>query len=214
MKARTLPITLLLMLGLVAGAHAQVYRCVEDGTGRITFSDMPCHGKATGREIDVTPNTLDASAGREQALRSEVQELREKLREQQQTSQTDVTGRTQADLQATRFDSKACEDARWYYESETRTNPNNEAAIDAKRSAMFGACGMKEPDRVEVRRNVVVRQELAPVPRSMAPAGLDTRCNGSDCRDSAGNHFQKDRRGTLHSPNGPCRFIGKSLHCP
>lgn len=214
MTARTLPIALLLALGLITGAHAQVYRCVEGGTGKITFSDIPCHGRATGRQVDATPNTLDSSASREQALRSEVQELRDKLREQQQASQAETTGRTQADLHAERIDSKACEDARWYYESETRTNPNNQAAIDAKRSAMFGACGMKEPDRVEVRRGVVVREQLLPPVRQSMPAGLDTRCNGSDCQDSAGNHFVRDQRGTLHSPRGPCRFIGKTLHCP
>lgn len=191
--------------------HAQVYKCVEDKTGRISFSDIPCHGKTSGSHIDATPNTLDYSGSREQALKSEVQTLREKLREQDSRVNRETVGRTQADLQAARIDTKACEDARWYYESESRTNPNNKAAIEAKRAAMYGACGMKEPDRVEViNRQVVPATGNAPY---VKPSPF-THCDNSGCWDSAGARYQRSGPDTFIGPRGSCRVIGNSMHCP
>jgi hypothetical protein len=35
----------LLAISLSCTAHAQVYKCKEDGSGKITYSGVPCHGR-------------------------------------------------------------------------------------------------------------------------------------------------------------------------
>ncbi|WP_420094145.1 hypothetical protein [Parazoarcus communis] len=121
---------------------------MEDGSGKIVFSDVPCHGKTSGRPVDASPNTIDASGSREQALRREVQELRERMNKYESASQA---SRSPSDQQSPRIDSRACEQARRSYDIEAGSLMQNRAAIEAKRSAMYGACGMREPTRIEIR---------------------------------------------------------------
>jgi hypothetical protein len=56
------------LLVACASAQAGVFKCVEDGTGKISFSDVPCHGKASGGQIVVQPtNQFDGSGYRREA---------------------------------------------------------------------------------------------------------------------------------------------------
>jgi hypothetical protein len=49
-------------------SHAGVFKCVEDGTGKITFSDTPCPSNAEGGRIVVKPtNQFDGSGYRQKA---------------------------------------------------------------------------------------------------------------------------------------------------
>lgn len=139
---------------LSAPAWAQVFKCVEERSGKVVFSDVPCHGKTSGRAVDATPNTIDASGSREQALRREVQELRERMGNYESASKA---GRSPSDQQSPRIDSRACEQARRSYDIEAGAFKQNKAAIEAKRSAMYGACGMREPTRIEINNEYRAR---------------------------------------------------------
>lgn len=58
-------------------AVAQVYKCKEDGTGKISFSDAPCQGKNVGDAIAVQPaNQFDGSRLRQEAARRQWEEAR------------------------------------------------------------------------------------------------------------------------------------------
>ena len=154
MSAPVLPTAaLLLALCWSTFASAQIYRCVDPANGHTSFTDQPCPPGQTAAEIAVPePNTVDSSGAREQALLREMEALRERVRAAEEAR----VQRSEADLQAERVDSFACSQAQRAYELEAGALKQNEAAIEAKRAAMYGACGLREPDRVEIEQKVIV----------------------------------------------------------
>lgn len=154
MSAPVLPTAaLLLALCWSTFASAQIYRCVDPANGHTSFTDQPCPPGQAAAEIAVPePNTVDSSGAREQALLREMEALRERMRAAEEAR----VQRPEADLQAERVDSFACSQAQRAYELEAGALKQNEAAIEAKRAAMYGACGLREPDRVEIEQKVIV----------------------------------------------------------
>lgn len=155
---------LLLTLFSLANAAAQhVYKC-KNVTGKIEFSDGPCQADRIGEKVPLRENSLDSSGSREYMLRKENEQLKEQLKNQQQAAPP-YTGvapqRTQPDLQAERIDTLACERAKRDYEVTASSTANSRAIVEAKRSAMYGVCGMREPDRntitIENRINNTIR---------------------------------------------------------
>ncbi|NMG71169.1 DUF4124 domain-containing protein [Parazoarcus communis] len=133
-------------------AQAQVYKCLDQKTGETAYSDIPCSISARTQAVNTEPNVIDASGSREQALKKEIDALRDELRVHK--SSASASNRSQADLQAERIDSRACEQARRSYDIEAGSLKQNKAAIESKRAAMYGACGMQEPDKVEINNTI------------------------------------------------------------
>lgn len=138
----------------------QVFKCLNS-VGKVEFSDVPCQGARTGGRVEAQGNSIDSSGSRELQLRFENERLKEQLREQERRAASAKGSRTQQDLQAERVDSFACEKAKRDYEVTANSNSSNASIVQAKRSMMYGACGMREPDNkivnVETRVNNVVR---------------------------------------------------------
>jgi hypothetical protein len=77
-------------------AHAEFYKCVEDGTGKISFSDVPCHGKDSGQRITVKPtNQFDGSGYRREAARERQQDAERYYRKAQE-EQDEADARAEA----------------------------------------------------------------------------------------------------------------------
>ena len=141
--------SLLLGISFSNGAGAQIFRC-QNAMGKIEFSDAPCSSAHTKSEIRARPNTLDSSGSRELLLRQENEKLREQLTQQQNTiSRSTAPQRTQPDLQSERIDTIACERAKRDYEITANASSNSDkpAIVEAKRSMMYGTCGMREPNK-------------------------------------------------------------------
>lgn len=153
---------LALATGGNASAQQHVYKC-QSAAGKYEFSDAPCNGARTSEKLQTQGNSLDFSGSRESQLRRENEQLREQMRDQQKgaTSAGSAPRRTQPDLQAERVDTIACERAKRDYEVTANSNYNNTPIVDAKRSMMYGTCGMREPDsktiNVDTRINTYVR---------------------------------------------------------
>ena len=153
---------LALLAGGNASAQQHVYKC-QSATGKYEFSDAPCNGARTSEKLQTQGNSLDFSGSRESQLRRENEQLKEQLREQQkrENSVGSAPRRTQPDLQAERVDTIACERAKRDYEVTANSNYNSTRIVDAKRSMMYGTCGMREPDsktiNVDTRINTYVR---------------------------------------------------------
>lgn len=143
-------------------AQQQVFKC-KDAKGKVEFTDYPCGASRTGGRIPVEVNSIDFSAGREFQLRRENEQLKEQLRDQQRNTTSNGTApqRTQPDLQAQRIDSLACERAKRDYEVTASSTANSRGIVQSKRSMMYGACGMQEPDQnainIDTRVNNFVR---------------------------------------------------------
>lgn len=123
-----------------AAAAGDVHRCTS-ASGKVEFSDTPCGASRKAAVVDARPNSLDTSAVREQLLRIENKALRDEV----------AAGRPatpmQAPLEPTRADSPACRTATRDAEAAATSIENNRELIRARRSAMFIACGVPEPDR-------------------------------------------------------------------
>lgn len=75
-------------------ADAQVFRCKDERTGRIAYSDIPCSGSTAGGAVNIQQNTLDTSGSREQAMRLEVQQLRQRMESYESNASRPAYGRT------------------------------------------------------------------------------------------------------------------------
>ena len=154
--------TLLLGISLSGGAVAQIFRC-QNAMGKIEFSDAPCNSAHTKSEIKARSNTLDLSGNRELLLRQENEKLRQQLTQQQNTiSIGSAPQRTQPDLQSERIDTIACERAKRDYEVTANAGSNSDkpAIVEAKRSMMYGTCGMREPNKNTTNINVDINNRI------------------------------------------------------
>ncbi len=85
------------------------------------------------------------------------------------------------------------------------------ASIQAKTVAMRSACGMREPDQVEINQYNQGGGRL----RYRAP-GVITSCDPGGCWDSNGERYNRGAGNTLFPANGSpaCQVLGNQLHCP
>lgn len=128
-------------------ALADVYRC-QSPTGKVAFSDAPCTVGNAGQAVDIRPNVVNTSDLREQMLRAENQVLKDQLAAKPAGS---IQQPLPSNSEAWRIDTAACRTAKHDYEISASSIDKNPAMLRARESAMYGACGMREPDRTTVK---------------------------------------------------------------
>lgn len=158
-----------LLLAFAAPANAQVYKC-QSADEKIVYSDVPCKsGTQTVTDIPVTvPGNASANSAESAALARQMDSAVKSAiadndlhraqalattREhwdwiaaaKREANQTPGLGRTEADLSAERGDSQACQQAIRSYELEASSTFDEPEALNAKKSIMHAACGIKEP---------------------------------------------------------------------
>ena len=145
-------------------AQAEVYKCETD-SGKIEFSDSPCANNAKGGKIVVKPNSLDTSAVREQNLREQNQQLQEKL-----NSNTGNSQQTNNTANSSLMDSYACKQAKRDYEVTASSIDKDPAMLQMRSSAMYAACGIREPDRkitnIKIENNPILQSKPISKPAS------------------------------------------------
>lgn len=190
-KLAVIPLTLFALAG---AAHAQVYKCKEDGTGKITFSDVPCHGKNAGHAVDVRPtNQFDGSGLRQEAER-------ERWQEQARRYSSSGSGSI-GDGDARRRSSNSSRDSTC--EQMLREPANSRA----KRAALAAACGSSAPE---------IRDEPTSMPAPLPAPTTITNCDSAGCWDNMGGRYNKGG-GTTYFPasgGGACQMIGGVMRCP
>ncbi len=136
--------------GLMSNVQAaEVYKCTT-ASGKVEFTDAPCGTERKSSVVDARPNSLDNSAVREQLLKIENRSLQDKLAATQPTPLTSM----QAQTDSTRADSAGCRSAKRDAEIAATSVENNRDLIRARRSAMYIACGVREPDKQTTNINV------------------------------------------------------------
>jgi len=162
-----------LLTASAAGAlQAQtVYRC-QSPSGQVLFSDEPCPAGSRVERVNVQPNSIDASGDRARGWSSSPPAPA--AAPPRETVRSDTADAAAAD----RSQSFACRQAQRDYEVTASSTANPPALIEAKRSAMFAACGLREPDRapselgpvfVPVPVPVPVRPVVRPRPQPVPP---------------------------------------------
>ena len=199
------PIAFLLILFAIASpVQAQVYKCAESGTGKITFSDVPCHGKNSGHAIEVKPtNQFDGSGLRRQA---------ERQRWEDRSRASPVRGGGIADPAAVdrasdRTQSAACAEAR-------KPIPGARGETASQRSAIMAAChGVNVPP---TQYAPSASPNRIPIPAPPIGPSVITNCDAGGCWDNVGGRYSKGA-GNIYIPasgGGACQMIGGMMHCP
>lgn len=132
--------SLFLMIVFSGGVCAQqIFKCKNLVSGKFEFTNSPCGGATAGEEVKPRNNTIE--------------------RPWVAPAPSIAPQRTQSDLQAERVDSRACESAKLDYDVTVGSAGNGRALIEAKRSFMYGACGMGEPNKTTTNINtrIIVR---------------------------------------------------------
>lgn len=176
-------------------AQAQVYKCVGPD-GRPAFSDRPCGASYRSCQVDSRPNSIDTSGAREQALKRENERLREQLateRTRAQVPSGPVIGRTRADLEAEKSNSRECAIAKRNYEFAASSIANKGGEVAAAKRGMYSACGMREPD------NIIVNN------LGTTSTGVITHCVGKLCYDSGGKSYIPVSNCRIGAPASLCR---------
>lgn len=213
------PICLVFLMG-----QTKVYRCIDPATNATRFSDVPCQTREQESSRIVRPNSISTQGAREQALLQEIRQLQGQLRDQESRSYSTQTstGMTQSDLQAQRIDARACEQARRSYEVESGSISKSAARVKMKREAMYGACGMREPDRTEInvidnRRDEARHVEDHGERRNGSHVGpsMITNCDAGGCWDNLGGRYNRGAGDTYFGPSGSaCQMVGTQMICP
>jgi hypothetical protein len=160
------------MFLIAAPVSAEIYKCTN-ADGKTSFSDAPCPKGQTGQVVEVKSNSIDTSEQREQSLKSENQALKEKLAAAERAGVPTAQPAAPAGPDASRIDSAACKTATRDYEIAAGSIANNKALIRARESAMYGSCGMREPDRQTTK--VKVDNNGSGKPRYVVPPASGAR---------------------------------------
>ena len=137
----------------VGGVHAaEVFKCTNP-SGKVEFTDAPCGTTQRSTVVDARPNILDNSAVREQLLKIENRSLQDKLAAAQPAQPAPPTS-LQGQTDFARSDTPACRSSKRDVEAAATSVENNKALIRARQSAMYVACGVREPDKQITNINV------------------------------------------------------------
>ena len=145
-----------------ASAQGQILKCTGP-KGEVEFSNQSCQKGWKRQELALKENTVNHSGSREQSLLIENERLKAQLEKAQAVQPAPPAAAapvlTEADLQAQRLRAPACEDAARRYEIAAGSVAPRPELIAARRSAMFAACGIPEPDSVNLSTQTQVNVE-------------------------------------------------------
>lgn len=185
---------LLVGLGWPLASLAQVQKCVDPATGKVTFSDRGCSTGESTTAVRVRPaNSIEGASYRQQA--SELtRPLDSPEPERRRTRLTIVGENNDADRQR----QKLCKEA-----STPHKGARGLTAAQRAHAAQLCA-GISLP---------IPATQSAPAP---APPAVITNCEPAGCWDSNGVWYTRGA-GTTHIPtNGghACQLIGGQMICP
>lgn len=192
-------LSILIAACLALPVHAGVYKCVENGTGKVTYSDVPCHGKDSGGYVEVEPSSGRAAGEATSVYRG--------VRPYAYGSQLDYGVGSVRMRGGIAVDPRACEEAARVYELEAGSAKRDPFALATKRSIMLTACGI--PDSPPPASSVMI-----PVPNSPTKAAI-TKCDPTGCSDSLGQRYISGGGDNYFAPNGKaCRLVSGRMECP
>ena len=180
-------------------SSAKVQKCVDPGTGKITFSDLGCSTGEESTAVRVSPaNSIDGSQYRQQPTE---QGHRYVGQDEPQRSGTRVTG-VGISNEADRQRQKLCKEA---------STPHK------------GAHGLTAAQRAHAAQLCAGISLSAPASRTAPAPGIEsippaviTNCDSTGCWDSNGQRYNRGAGATHFPANGgpACQLVGGQMICP
>lgn len=232
MPARILrPLLLCAAALLWQAAPAQVVRCTDASTGKVTYTDGGCTTGATAREVEPRKSPEEIRQERAQAA--------EALERKQQRLETEAAAtRLQAEREALRergavstspprpdyARSPECQRSRRQWqelnEAQAREPLVHNPALDAAQRQMdldcLGPEGYAEMERLRAAQRpplvVVPGARSTYIPQTPRRPRL-THCSEFTCFDTEGKGYPRAGPGRLPGPDGVCRSSGGRAPC-
>lgn len=190
--------TLALAGALLVGSnlHAQVHKCVEPGSGRVTYSDSGCSSRAAGQLLESRkpPEVLEYERAQAEAARQRyvpaVEPSQSPARSQSQPSQTQQ--RNYANTFECRQAQREVDLARGSVTAGQAEKLTSVSAAQRKADlACLGPTGYRELEasRAEARERAKERQARMPAVHR-GPAVI-TNCDPGGCNDNFGRRYDR-----------------------
>lgn len=231
----------LLLAGLCLGVQAQVIRCTDARTGKVTYTDGTCSSGEAAREVE--PRRTPEEILLDRQLSAEALERKQqRLQAESEAAQADA--QRAADLQRARAAnaplpqdyarSPECARSRRSYDMLANEGPRStqehgqrlEAAQRQMDLDCLGPQGYAEVERARAAqpRVVVVPPRYgagypAPYPpvvfpqQPQKPPPRLTQCSDYRCTDNQGNTYPRNGPGRFPGPGGVCRSNGGQAPC-
>lgn len=184
------------LLVISPSALAEVFKCVDATTGKVTFTDVACPDKGSGDYVHVRPTNVDAgySAG-------------DQRRQSQSQSSDDQKGKPAWLRSANRVAAEQEAEARQrevdriYREAEFTKDPSKRSSLLRQAEAAQRSVGSSE-------------RPSAPAPLPAPEPTMMTNCDGAGCWDNTGSRYNKGAGNTYFRSDGKtCQAVGGSMDC-
>ena len=227
---------------MLAGAQAQVVRCTDARTGKVTYTDGVCPGGTAAREV--APRKSAAELLQERELASEALERKQqRLQAEATAAETDALRNAERDRARAAQVAAAAPQPQDYARSPecarsrrsldlvasglSRSTYEQELRLEAAQRQVdldcLGPQGYAEVEKARANQPRVVvvppvrNRPLYPDPfpqvgRPPPPPRL-TQCGDFSCTDSQGNRYPRAGPGRLPGPAGVCRSAGGQAPC-
>lgn len=228
---------------MLAGAQAQVVRCTDARTGKVTYTDGVCQGGAAAREVE--PRKSPAELQQERELAAEALERKQqRLQAEATAAETDALRNAERDrARAAQAAAAAALQPQDYARSPecarsrrnldmvasglSRSTYEQELRLEAAQRQVdldcLGPQGYAEVEKARANQPRVVvvpsvgNRPLYPDPFPQVgrppPPPRLTQCGDFSCTDSQGNRYPRAGPGRLPGPAGVCRSAGGQAPC-
>ncbi|EJE49482.1 hypothetical protein PMI14_05961 [Acidovorax sp. CF316] len=231
----------LFLAGLCLGAQAQVIRCTDARTGKVTYTDGACSSGEATREVEPrrTPEEIlldrqlsaEALERKQQRLQAENDAAQAEARRAEDRNRARAAN---APLQQDYARSPECARSRRNYDMLAGEGPRStqeygqrlEAAQRQMDLDCLGPQGYAEVERARAAqpRVVVVPPRYSPgYPPAVFPQPFPTtpqpppprltQCSDYRCTDNQGNTYPRNGPGRFPGPGGVCRSNGGQAPC-
>ncbi|CAN7593266.1 DUF4124 domain-containing protein [Acidovorax sp. LjRoot118] len=226
----------LFLAGLCLGAQAQVTRCTDARTGKVTYTDGACSGGEAAREVEPRRTPEEILLDRQLSAEA-LDRKQQRLQAENEAAQADA--QRAADLQRARAAnaplpqdyarSPECARSRRNYDllagEGPRSTQEHGQRLEAAQRQMdldcLGPQGYAEIERARAAqpRVVVVPPRYgigypAPFPTvPQKPPPRLTQCSDYRCTDNQGNTYPRNGPGRFPGPGGVCRSNGGQAPC-
>ena len=207
-------------------AQAQVVRCTDPATGKVTYTDGKCAGGTTAREVEARKTPEEIQREREQA--AEALALKQKrLEAENKAAETEALRNAQRErTPAARSQdyARSPECARSRRNLDVVLSSGNAGSYEQSQRAeaaqrqmdldCLGPEGYAEMERARAQRpQVVVVPTARPRPTLPPPRPRLTHCSEFQCFDDQGKGYPRAGPGRLPGPDGTCRSAGGRAPC-
>ena len=227
---------------MLTSAQAQVVRCTDARTGKVTYTDGACAGDATAREVEPRKSPAELQLDRQlaaealerkqqrlqaDATAAEIEALRNAERDRARAARATAAAPQPQDYARSPECARSRRSLDLVASGLSRSTYEHELRLEAAQRQVdldcLGPQGYAEVEKARANQPRVVvvpsarNRPLYPDPfpqvgRPSPPPRL-TQCGDFSCTDSQGNRYPRAGPGRLPGPAGVCRSAGGQAPC-